>query len=383
MLLGIQEFLKMMNRKINFADYDSVLVMNDIEHLFLAGGVTGFVPQKISSITPWEMFISSYENTHGSKELIDVYREAELEYAMISNKNILPINGGTSGLYAALSEAICNRGKKILVFTPCWSMYDKIITHLGGECIFIPFQQDDIDILIKKVENKANDMLGAILIASPMNPTGITVKNNIWKILLELSDKINTHLIVDETYFGLEYNEKNSILKVAKNINSITVIRSLSKYYCMPGLRVGFIIASSDLIKKYHNIARDMYLSVSNLSQKIASELIVKFKDLNWHKTYCLERLKRFEKLGDKYSYLKIIHPDSAFFVCFMLLDHNGNVISAQKLSEVTGIVARDCNDFKMNGFLRINLCCSEDIFDLFIKKMQLFLETMENKYNE
>ncbi len=373
---AIRGFLKEMTKHDDFSGYDSVAALNGSGNIFLAGGVAGFLPVAFKEQAISEACISSYAETHGLKKLISAYKEAELPEPWISEENILPVSGGTAAIYAVIADALHHAGKQILIFTPRWSIYDKIITELGGDIVYFPASADG-EAFEAGLDYMMTKDTAAFLIASPLNPTGKCLKREQIQTILNLTRKKNVQLVVDETYHGLEYGEGCSVLDVAGSLDRVAVVRSLSKFYCMPGLRIGFVIAAKEQIECCHETVRAMYLSASNLSQEIAAVLIGKIRHSQWHMERCFPKLQKLRELVSRHPCIRMIEPDSAFFVCFALNGNDGRRVSAQELFESAGVVARDCSDFKMEGFLRINLCCSDKDFEGFMERLELFCENL------
>ena len=367
-----------MKTNYQFANYDSVKNLKSDDNIFLAGGTADFLPVNYEIDSKYTEFLCKYEDTHGAKNLIETYMSKELKYDFISEKNVLPTSGSTSGIYAALS-LVCNENDEVIIFMPCWSIYIKTCQDLKLNVVkLFPNDINNISYSIDEITKKITNKTKAILFASPINPTGNLMDKEIKKCLLQISKENDIYLLVDETYYGMEYKEKESIIELCdfkEDLNHMIIIRSLSKYYCMPGLRVGFLISSENNIENIHNILRNMYLSVSNLSQQIANSIINKLCDSNWHKDICLSNLNKFLELSKKYSVLQIIVPESAFFVCFKVAKEENIYYSTKELYEQTKLVFRDCGEFGLEEYSRMNLCIDKD-------KFKVALERMENLLN-
>lgn len=105
----------------------------------------------------------------------------------------------------------------------------------------------------------------ALQISSPANPTGNIYDRKNLKALIEYCDANNIHFISDELYHGLTYEKSASTaLEFSENV---FVINGFSKYYCMPGMRLGWIIVPKNLVPKAEIIAQNIFISAPTLSQ--------------------------------------------------------------------------------------------------------------------
>jgi len=117
-----------------------------------------------------------------------------------------------------------------------------------------------------------------------------------------------------------------------------------------------------------------MYLSSSNLSQHLACDIIKDVYDINWHKNSCLMKLNKFLALSKDFSNLEIIIPDAAFFVCFRIEKNQKMYYSTEDIFKETNLIFRDCNDFGLETYNRMNLCISDEQFNLILHRMKEFL---------
>jgi aspartate/methionine/tyrosine aminotransferase len=366
-----------MKKKLNFSEYDSVKKIYNSDSIFLAGGVPNVNPGNniFQDISITE--VTSYEDTYGSSELILTYLERELESPYLSEVNILPTSGATSALYIALTT-ICRSQDEVLILSPCWSIYKKACEGLDVRYSEIyPVDLDSLSYSLEHIRAKVTNKTKAILFASPSNPTGKHLDDSIKQSLIQLAIENNITLLVDETYVGLEYKSKASLLDLmdSKDLDNVIVIRSLSKFYCSPGLRVGFIISSERLIPHFHFVSRNMYLSVSTITQKIALKVIQYVSGSNWHKDACLNNLLKFLSLSETYKPLKVLVPECAFFVTFSIAYHNEEPITTEELFNETNLVLRDCSDFGLNGYCRMNLSVKPEVFNIVLNRLSNFIE--------
>jgi len=108
----------------------------------------------------------------------------------------------------------------------------------------------------------------AVLVASPSNPTGTLIPAAELRRIHALVRERGARLIVDEIYHGLTYGESaHSIVEFA---DDAFVINSFSKYFCMTGWRLGWLVAPADCVPALEKLAQNLFISPPDLSQQAA-----------------------------------------------------------------------------------------------------------------
>lgn len=169
-------------------------------------------------------------------------RKNMAKYYKCQTKNII-VGNGSSDLINMIINAYCEKGDKVLSFSPTFSMYSIYCSLCSAEYITIPVNNDltqNIDDLISKA---ADIKPKIVIICTPNNPTGfVTNKKDIIKALDNIYDSI---VIVDEAY--IDFCGESSIDLINKYENLI-VMRTLSKAFGLAGLRIGCLISNKDLV---------------------------------------------------------------------------------------------------------------------------------------
>lgn len=268
-----------------------------------------------SKLTKLQM---KYSNKYGDCELREiVVRKIGALNDNISTKNVLICNGATGGIYYSL-KALIEQGERVTVFSPCWPNYYNIIQ----ECLGVAIEEKidlkahvweiDVDSIIEKKP-------AVILIDIPNNPTGRTpdIKNIEYLIKKCVENKI--YLIADLTYYELIYSSSNQFAQMKLN-DYIIYVYSFSKFYCMPGLRIGYIVSSENTIDKVCRIQHNSINSVGLIEQEIAKECIQSQKKIfvQLKKEYKKQINNAVLKLN-KVSGISCIDPQGGFFLFIRL----------------------------------------------------------------
>jgi len=166
-------------------------------------------------------------------------RHAIAEFYGIEAENIVVLNGAAEGLNLLIS---CLRPELLIVFEPTFGDYRYLAYMLKIPIISIPYRERkdefelDFDVaehLAKHIKNRA-----LILLSNPNNPTGAYVSPNIIENLARIYE--NAVLIVDEAFVEL-CEDCSSSQHLVKRCENVVVLRSFTKTFAIPGLRLGYL----------------------------------------------------------------------------------------------------------------------------------------------
>ena len=162
--------------------------------------------------------------------------------------------------------------KTILIPKFSWWYYKSIADEVGGKTILYNVYEDgdtfkyDLDGLAKMVREYCPKIL---LVASPNNPTGNGLTVEEMERLVEMVP-VSTVILVDEAYASFVSNDASYIRSLIKKHSNIIICRTLSKFYGLPGLRMGFgFVGTGEAMERFCRYA-NMYLGYDRLSEEIA-----------------------------------------------------------------------------------------------------------------
>jgi len=343
--------------------------------IFAAGGVfeKSFCPSQSSFISDFTMF-SDYDNTMGDISL----RQHYLAYSKLplSIDNIMVTSGATAALWAAIRMSTQGERKEVIVLTPCWGTYSDIITNSGATAITVSAcAANGWHHSIDCIENHISSRTAAILFANPSNPTGIIESIDWLGSLIQLAKVHGVLLIADETYYDLAYDTTStSSITLCKEWYDVGVcIRSMSKYFLAPGLRVGFLLSSPQMIIKMHSVLLGTYLAPSTISQKHADVILNQNQSYRDHIYTCHARLHKLLNSISTNGNQAI--PDAAFFVFMQIKGKSGIPVDAITLFTDTGILGRPGSSFgdSFSSYIRFNLAIDAVKFDEMCKRLERY----------
>jgi len=297
------------------------------------------------------------------------------EYWEIDEQNILTGNGSTELIYL-IAHAF--KPEKTLIPVPTFSEYERAVALLqntenriqkteppthpspsrgegkgGGEgqCpnnikYFILNKDNNFDInlaeFITTMREERSDMA---FLCNPNNPTGRLLKKNGVLKIMETAKELKCCLVIDEAFMDFLPDEKSHtfIWKAVKD-KRIIVLRSFTKFFALPGLRIGYLVAHKDLIKRLKQIQPPW--SVNSIAQYLARILL---NDRDYiEKTRRLINEER-EFLFNELAAIKELkpYPSVANFFLVKIIDSrlDSSILTGRLIQK--GILIRNCSNFR------------------------------------
>ncbi|WP_457564424.1 pyridoxal phosphate-dependent aminotransferase, partial [Caminibacter sp.] len=239
--------------------------LNDVIHLEI--GEPDLLPSPrvkealLNAVNQNRFFYTESKGLYELREKIAAHYE-KFYGLSVNPENIIITTGTSTAFLIALYFA-----KKIATPTPGYPCYENFAELEGKEFIKIKTKAPEFKIDIKELETLDFD---ALLLSTPNNPTGTVYDEEELKKISEFCEKNFILQISDELYHGLVY-DKNYTTALKYNKNAI-IINGFSKFFCMPGLRIGWMIVPDSIMREAEIIAQNILISAPTLSQYAAFE---------------------------------------------------------------------------------------------------------------
>jgi aspartate/methionine/tyrosine aminotransferase len=188
----------------------------------------------------------------------------------VDPERIVVTTGSSAGFILAFL-ALFEAGDRVAVALPGYPPYRHILSALGCEPVGIETTQATrwtitADMLV--AAHRARPLAG-VLVASPANPTGTMMTSEALRELIDAAHAEGIRFISDEIYHGLDY--AFAAETAAKLPGDAVIVNSFSKYFCMTGWRVGWMVLPEMLVRTVDRLQGNLAVSVPTLSQ-IAAE---------------------------------------------------------------------------------------------------------------
>jgi len=181
------------------------------------------------------------------------------------------VTTGSSGGFILAFLTLFEPGDRVAVANPGYPPYRHILTALGCEPVLIETVPESRHALTPEALLAAHRQkpLQGILVASPANPTGTMMTADALKALIVAAEGEGIRVISDEIYHGLDYAFPAET--AARLSDRVLVINSFSKYFCMTGWRIGWMVVPEPLVRPVERLQQNLAISVPTLAQ-IAAE---------------------------------------------------------------------------------------------------------------
>jgi aspartate/methionine/tyrosine aminotransferase len=181
------------------------------------------------------------------------------------------VTTGSSGGFILAFLSLFAAGDRVALANPGYPPYRHILSALGCEPVLIETSAATRWALSPEalIEAHRKTPLAGLLVASPANPTGTMMEAAALARLIAAAEDLGIKVISDEIYHGLDYAFRAET--AAKLSERVVVINSFSKYFCMTGWRVGWMVMPAELVRTAERLQQNFAISVPTLSQ-IAAE---------------------------------------------------------------------------------------------------------------
>ena len=177
------------------------------------------------------------------------------------------VTTGSSGGFILAFLACFQPGARIAITAPGYPAYRNILIALGLEPVEIPVGPQTRFALTSDLIEQAHREapLAGVLTMSPANPTGVVMTAEAIAEVAACCRRLGLWYVSDEIYHGLTY-EAPATTALSADADAI-IVNSFSKYYCMTGWRVGWLVVPQRLVRTIERLQQNLSISVPYLSQ--------------------------------------------------------------------------------------------------------------------
>ena len=266
----------------------------------------------------------------------------------IDPKRIAITTGSSAGFNLAFLT-LFDAGDSVAIARPGYPAYRNILAALGLDVVEVPVTEETQFTLtpesLEAAQAASGKRLKGVLLASPANPTGTVTGRAALKALADYCADHSIAFISDEIYHGLTFvGEETSALELT---DEAIVINSFSKYYCMTGWRIGWMVLPERLVRPIERVAQSLYISAPELSQIAAEAALGAGAELDvYRESYGRNRdflMRRLPEIG-----FHIASPMDGAFYAYVDVSRftNDSMVFAQKMLTEINVAATPGLDF-------------------------------------
>jgi aspartate/methionine/tyrosine aminotransferase len=306
-----------------------------------------------------------YTSALGVPSLRDrIARHYRDTYGCAVDAGRIVITTGSSGAFILAFLAMFEPGDRVAVTVPGYPPYRHILTALGCEPVLIETSGETRHALTGEALLAAHrkSPLSGVLVGSPANPTGTMMSREALTHLLDASQSAGIRFISDEIYHGLDY--AFPAVTAAELSEHALVINSFSKYFCMTGWRVGWMVVPEPLVRPIERLQQNLAISVPTLSQVAAEAAFDGRDEMEAIKRGYLENRRILIDGLPKAGLTKFLPADGAFYLYADVSDFTSDSFEfAKRMLEEAHVAATpgvDFDPFHGKNFIRFCYARSE-----------------------
>ncbi len=293
------------------------------------------------------------------------------KFENINKENLILGNGAAEVLFNVVRGI---NPSNTLILAPTFSEYEEATKAINGNIIYYKVKEEDDFYIQDNILDYITNKLDLIFICNPNNPTGVITPKELLENVLIKAKKNNVKVLIDESF--LDFIEGNSsMISYINEYENLIIIKSLTKLFALPGIRIGYGICNNTVLKeKIEKISPAWNI---NILAEIATKTALKDKDyikesiqfIKDEKEYLYNRLKGINGL-------KVYEPSVNFILLKILIKID---LKTELLKN--NILIRSCNNYEGldNSYYRIAVRTHEENSEL-IKNIINIFEVYKNQ---
>lgn len=302
-------------------------------------------------------------------------------YAVPVDAERVVVTVGASGALLLAFASIADAGDEILMSDPCYPSNRACLAFCGAGAGLIPVGEAEcFQLTADLVRRHWGPRTKGVMVASPSNPSGTSIAWDELRAIYEVVKERRGTLIVDEIYHGLTYGHRPP--SAASLGPDVYVVNSFSKYYCMTGWRLGWLVAPATAVPALERMQAHFFICPPGPSQyaglaALEPESVAIFEqqrlELEQRRDYLVGALNT--------GGLRVPCPPDGAFYCYVDVSSftRDSWTFAMDLLEATGVAVTPGRDFginRANEFVRISFTSPREALAAGVESITQFIRT-------
>lgn len=260
------------------------------------------------------------------------------EFEKVNYNNLILGNGAAEVIFN-LVRAI--KPKKVLIPAPTFGEYEEAVLSINSSIEYYYLKEDNNWIIDEDIINHINEDIDMVFICNPNNPTGILTDKEVIINIAKKALSTNTILAIDESFLDfIRDGENYSVINLLKEYNNIFIIKSMTKLFAIPGIRIGYgMCENKEIIKNMELVSVPWNINI--LAEKATLEAIKDKEYINRTISYIQKEKNYLYKELNKFNDIKVFNP-SVNFIMFKIINNIDLKLELMK----ENIIIRSCNNY-------------------------------------
>ncbi|MCI0505665.1 MAG: pyridoxal phosphate-dependent aminotransferase [Gammaproteobacteria bacterium] len=299
------------------------------------------------------------------------------------NANVNPeqiiITPGASGALLLALGVLINTGDKVAMSDPGYPCNRHFVRLFDGDPVGVPVSaRSRYQLTVDLLEQAEQSPITAVMLASPSNPTGTLLTRAEMGQWMKYAEKRHCYLLMDEIYQGLVYGEDSAT--IAGQCSHAFIINSFSKYFCMTGWRLGWLVVPPGYQREVDKLAQNIFLAPSTLAQyaAVAAFDSDSISILESQRQQFQQRRDFLKQAIQELGFQLLVEPQGAFYLyadCSRFT--NDSFEFCQSLLKQAGVAIAPGKDFgahESHRYVRFAYTTSMEQLEQGVEKIRVFL---------
>ena len=319
--------------------------------VFALARTLGTAPERLldfsASINPLGMAPGVREALHACLDRLVHYPDkgaAELRERLAAYHGVAPeeiaVASGSTELIHLLPRAV--PGRRGLIVAPAFAEYAEALTRMGWDIDYFTLEAaNGFRLSLDALEGQLAEGYDLLFICNPANPTGALIEKARMAQVIELCQRASTFLVLDEAF--IDFCEEESAKDLMVTCQRGVLLRSMTKFFAIPGLRLGYAIGNRVVIASLASV-QDPW-SVNTAAQAAGLASLADPAYIEETRRYVVEERKLLAARLDALGWLSSSPASANYLLVEIRSGMRADELRTQLLPH--GIVIRDCSNFK------------------------------------
>lgn len=309
-----------------------------------------------------------------------IARQYQERYGVAVPLERILVTVGASGALTLAFGVLADPGDEFLMADPGYPSNRALLTFCGASANLVPVgAAERFQLTAELVDRHWTPATRGVMVASPANPTGTTIPDAELRAIHAVVRARGGTLIVDEIYHGLTYDTRPQTSAALGD--DVFVVNSFSKYYCMTGWRLGWMVVPEPYCDAVERMSQHMFIAPPAPSQW-AGVAALEPESTAIYERQRAELQRRRDTVVPALAALGLTvacKPDGAFYVYVDCSAHTHDTWQfVRDLLHATGVAVTPGRDFgrhRANEFLRISYTCPLPQLEEALARIASFIE--------
>ena len=305
------------------------------------------------------------DGTPSLKKAIIRYMDENYD-KLVAPENVIVSYGAKQAIYNILFS-ILNPQDEVIILAPHWVSYPEMVRMCYGIPVIVTPEDGTFHPRMQDIEQAVSSYTKAIIINSPNNPSGEVFTEEFIADIVEYCEQKKIYLIMDDIYHKLVFDGRKAppayqFTKQDLESSMIIVVNGVSKLYGMTGFRIGWVVASRELVRIMTNIQAQTTSCTSIVLQSAAEGALLGTQSMidDLRMTFENNRNVIYQELSSM-SGVRVNKPGGTFYILPDFRTYCPSSIARDSVELSQFILAKALvvtvpgKDFGMDGYLRLS----------------------------